>query len=58
MMLLNLDIDMGMDMDYYDLFVVFFGGGDGGFVIFQWVIDMLGIVYDFLLLLVKYYFRY
>lgn len=57
-MFLDLDIDMGMDMDYYDLFVVFFGGGDGGFVIFQWVIDMLGIVYDFLLFLVKYYFRY
>uniref|UniRef100_A0A8W8IN95 SEA domain-containing protein n=1 Tax=Magallana gigas TaxID=29159 RepID=A0A8W8IN95_MAGGI len=40
----NSDIDMGMD--YYDPFAAFFGGGDGGPAIPQWVIDMLGTVHD------------
>eukprot|EP00105_Crassostrea_gigas_P037223 XP_019921371.1 PREDICTED: mucin-4-like [Crassostrea gigas] len=52
------DIDMGMDMDYYDPFAAFFGGGDGGPAIPQWVIDMLGTVHDSPSSSAKHYFRH
>lgn len=50
------DIDMGMDMDYYDPFAAFFGGG--GPAIPQWVIDMLGTVHDSPSSSAKHYFRH